>query len=676
MANNTPKASKTPASAEEFLVSDEAQKNIIAFVKGVVQKKAIKTELMNKMEAIDIAYARYTKGSQQEQGLDATGRDNSGQECCGNVFDSDNIVAPIVVSQVDSLVAYLADVFLSGSPIFPVVSAPNERTYAEQLETLLDDHANLGGYVRQLLLFLKDGVKYNISAIEAPWESIEQFKVVADFDNVKTGRKLQPDEKCFTKLKRLDPYNILFDDSVNPGDVAFEGDWGGYIEIISKTKLKRLTTKLGKEKKGMNFDKALGSYARLPKIESSTAPMGNYKTHPTVSDYITARSQIGIVNWDAWMGMDRITNKNIINLYDGSSFEKVVVYARILPSDFGIKAPNPYVVQIWKFVIINMSVVIEATRIISAYDILPILFGQPMEDGLGLQTQSIAEGAIPFQEAATTLFNIKFAASRRAVNDRAVFNADLINPTDVNSKHPAAKIPVRFKALSNLGFDQAYKSIPFDMRGMENVINDARVIVGFSQELTGLNGPSQGQFQKGNKSVQEFNDTMAGSDNRLRLPAMVLECQVFAPLKQILALNIFQYGTNVELVSQKTGQVMKIDIDKLREQVMSFRIADGYSPKSKLASTEVLMGGFNLIMNSPILQANFGKMLPSMFLHMMSLGGVRGMDEYNPQQAVLPPPTPATENLADAALQGGEAAPVDTTTAAPVASDPTGGVPV
>jgi len=61
----------------------------------------------------------------------------------------------------------------------------------------------------------------------------------------------------------------------------------------------------------------------------------------------------------------------------------------------------------------------------------------------------------------------------------------------------------------------------------------------------------RGSFQKGNKSVQEWNDTMGGSDGRLRLPALTLEHQVFNPLKNILKLNIFQYGDDAELVSQR-----------------------------------------------------------------------------------------------------------------------------
>lgn len=648
-----------------FEVSEKAQKNIIALAQSVIARRNQFTEMKNKMEAIDQAYARYTGGEQLEQGLDATGKDVAGNTCCGNVFGEDNIVAPIVVAQVDTMVAYLADIFLSGYPIFPVVSSPSKRKTAEQMEVLLDDHAQLGGYIRQLMLMIKDGVKYNVSAIEAEWSSIEQFTVMDDFSKPDTGRTTKKVPKYFTKIKRLDMYNTVWDYSVSPGDVATEGDYAGYLEVISKTKLKRLLNKLSTEGKSFNTTEALNSWKTLSQAVQAA---GNFQEHPTVSKYVTPRQTQGNVNWDVYLGaQNKSATKDIVNLYDGSSFEKFVLYARILPSDMGIKAPAANTPQIWKFTIINMSVVVSADRIISAYDTLPILMGQPMEDGLGYQTQSVAEGSIPFQEAATTLFNIRFSAARRAVSDRALYLPDMINPSDVNSPVAAAKIPVRLKALSNVGLDGAYKSIPFDMRGTESTINDARTIVGFSQELSGINGPQQGSFQKGNKSVQEWNDTIGGSDNRLRLPAMLYECQVFTPLKQILALNIFQYGEDAQLVSQKTGETVDVKIDELRANVLSFRVADGYSPKSKMASVEMLTAGMNMMMNSPALQQAYGSMLPNIFAHMMQLGGVRDMEQYSPEYKQETAPMALQQQTLQPAAPG---IATDQTTGLPAAATP------
>jgi len=150
---------------------------------------------------------------------------------------------------------------------------------------------------------------------------------------------------------------------------------------------------------------------------------------------------------------------------------------------------------------------------------------------------------------------------------------------------------------------------------------------------------------------------MSGADARLRLPALTLEFQVFMPLKEILKLNIFQYGENAEVVSQKNGSTLTVDIEKLKDQVLAFRIADGYTPKSKLASTESLMNLMQMLSQNQLLQQQLGPMLPGMFGHLAQLLGVRGMEEYIPQAQQ------AQQNqLAAAQMQQG----VDPTTGQPM----------
>ena len=606
----------------------QAQTNVVQFVKAALTVHGRQEELQNKMDAIDIAYARYKTEAQSTSTRRADGVDSPGSTPCGNVFAEDDVTPPIVVSQVDSYVGYLADVFLSGTPMFPIVSNPSNKMYAEQLETLLDDHALLGGYARQLLLFLRNGVKYNYCAVEASWEEIEQFSVAADFESG-TGQKITRAGKGYTAVKNLNMRNVFRDTTVDPGDTSKDGDYAGYIEQVSRMRLKKELNKLSKKGTVYNADKALNSMGSASGMAGG-ANSNYYRQDPNISNYVTAsargQSSGNGVDWDAWF--DGKASGGTSRNY-GTSYQRVVTYARILPTDFGITAPAPNSPQIWKFVLIN-EILISAERIISAYDYLPILFGQPMEDGMGIQTQSVAEAEIPFQEAATTLFNIRFSSARRAVSDRALYDPEGISSKDVNSSAAAPKIPVRLSSLSKKTIRDLYHPIPFDPRGTEGAIQDAQAIVGFSKELHGLNAPKQGQFQKGNKSVTEWNDTMAGSDNRLRLPALILEHQFFSPFKSILVLNIYQYGENAELVSQKSGSVMKIDLAKLRQQVLSFRVADGYTPKSKLASAEMITQGLQMISTSPILQQVYGPMIPGMFAHLMQLGGVRGLEEYDP----------------------------------------------
>lgn len=597
----------------------ESQKRIIHFATRLLDEHRKFSNYLDKMEKIDVAYARYKANIDPATGV-ARGQGIDAATTPVGVMNLPSTTPPVVVSQVDSMVGYLADVFLSGTPMFPVVSSPSTKALAEQLEVLLDDHAALGGYARQLLMFFRDGIKYNYSAIEADWTSIEQYTVMDEL--LEPGiKKTAKDNKSYTKLKRLDPYNVVRDYNVSPGDIAAEGDYAGYIELLSKTKAKRKLQRLANDGEAFNVREAVATA-----LSQSPDGSPNYRIHPQVSDYISARKPISGLNWFQYLGGKESPTVGTDN------YEVFTFYARILPSEFLLSSPSPNTVQIWKFVVINSTIVVQAKRIISAYDYLPILFGQPLEDGLGYQTQSIAEGNIPFQQASETLFNISFNAARRAVSDRALYDPDLIKSKDINAPVPAAKIPVKSNSLDqSKTIRDAYYQIPFDARGTEGALQSGMQIVAFGKELSGLNSPMQGQFQKGNKSVQEWNDTMGGADARLRLPALTLEYQVFQPLKSILKLNIFQYGEDAVTVSQKSGEAVTVDIAKLRQTVLAFRIADGYTPKSKLAGTEAIAGAMQFIAQSQILQQAYGAMLPGMFSHLMQLQGIRGLEEYTPK---------------------------------------------
>lgn len=608
--------------------SREALSNHVRFL---LDTHRLRTDFASKMEAIDQAYARYKSGNVE-----------AGNTGCGDIFASDDVTPPIVVAQVDSMVGYLAEVFCSGSPLFPVVSTPANRTWAEQLETLLDDHALLGGYPRQLLLMLRNAVKYNFGPMECEWAPVKQFSVEGDFTNTTTGRKVEATRKYFNKLNALDPYNTVFDPDVPIGDISEKGDYAGYIEMYSYMRLKQLIARYQTQYKVYDAGAALVTGRQSPVTATQY-----YRQKPDISKLISSyRVAGGNVNWEAWVAGN--TKRSMYNNLMG--YEVVKMYIRILPSDFQISAPQPNTAQIWMVILVNGQLLV-AERVISAYDVLPILFGQPIEDGFGIQTQGVAEGEMEFQDAASKLFNIRFSSARRAVSDRALYVADAINPNDVNSKAAAPKIPVKLTTLANQTLDSVYKQIPFDMRGLETTLQDAQTIVQFSKDLHGQNSPRQGQFQKGNKSVREWNDTMAGSEERLRLPALALEYQFFSPLKSMMTLNIFQFADNVEVISQRTGNVLKIDINELRKQVLSFRLADGYSPKSKLAATDILLQGMQLILGSPVLQQSLGQQLPAIFIHLMSLGGVKGLDEYAQPITSSPPQGPATTGLPSNTLQ-------------------------
>ncbi len=150
----------------------------------------------------------------------------------------------------------------------------------------------------------------------------------------------------------------------------------------------------------------------------------------------------------------------------------------------------------------------------------------------------------------------------------------------------------------------------------------------WQKELSGQNSATRGQLTKGNRTLGEFSSIMGSAENRMRLPALVLEYRLFVKIKEQLKLNLLQFGESTEVISPRNGKPLEVNIDELKKLRLQFEIGDGYTPKSKMANTDVITGGMQLVMNSPILAQSFGPQLPGMFAHMMQLGGVRGFEQY------------------------------------------------
>jgi len=615
-----------PTNRSDRPLSQETQQMLLSSCNSAVTNYQTQaTELRSKMEIIDIAYARFKQRKGTTRNED--GVDRAYDVSCDDEFDAlreqfVDIDVPMLVSQVDTAVGYLADLYLSGYPLFPVVSEPKDKLAAEYIEALIDKHAIVGKYPQELLKFFWDSVKYNFGPLLVEWDTIQHFIRQGDFDAGIEGKpSLAQQEIGFTKLKRLDPYNTFYDMSVAPGELAAQGDYAGYIEQLTPTKLHRLIEKL---------EDAPGHLMNTTKVfNSSAGDASNYYTHPQISNYITSKSKT--FSWENYFSSQDPKRKTSGAVTSGMH-EIAVHYKRLVPKDFKITSPDDYKnrLRIYKIITVDGANVLYVEPVYSALEHLPILIGAPRDDGMGLQTQSVAESVIPMQRAASTLVNIRFHAARRAINDRAIFDSSMIDPKALSNPSPSAKIEAKQNSLTQRKLQDAYYSIPYDSRGTETVLRDALLINDWTNELSGMNRSQQGQFQKGNKTMSEFNTVMDNAEMRQRLPAIMLEFQVFVPMKQMLKLNIWRYASSEVIRSQATGRTLEADLNNLDQNLFDFRVADGYLPKNKIANTDLITGALQMIQSSEMLQQMYGPMLPGLLEHMMQLGGVRGFDQYAP----------------------------------------------
>jgi hypothetical protein len=538
------------------------------------------------MRQTDLAYQREIDFTDEQMKAKISNR-------YGDPTKFQNITVPVVMPQVEAAVTYQSSVFLTGTPIFGFVADPQFEDEAQQLEAIIEENSTRGSWVEQLMLFFRDGFKYNLCAIEVGWGRKVTAALETDINySTSQGR---PKEVIWegNTLRRLDPYNTFFDSRVAPVDIPAKGEFAGWVEIMSRIQLKKFIAELP--------DKIIPNVVAA--FESGLGGGGAAESYyiPQINpDALILKNPRASVDWMAWAAVtatqQQINYKNV--------YEVTTLYARILPADFGLKVPAANTPQVWKFVIVNNQVVIYAERLTNAHGLIPILFGQPLEDGLAYQTKSLADNAQPFQAITSAMWNSVIAARRRAISDRGIYDPSRIAEHHINNDNPSAKIPVRPAAYGK-SVQEAYYPIPFrdDQSGI--LMQESQGVLQFANMVSGQNQVRQGQFVKGNKTQREFDSVMSNANGRDQMTSMLLESQVFTPMKEIIRLNTLQYQAGITLYSPSKGKNVEIDPVALRKAVINFKVSDGLTPTDKLINSDTLQVAMQVIGSSPQISAGY-----------------------------------------------------------------------
>jgi len=514
-----------------------------------------------------------------------------------------NIQVPVVLNSIESAVAYQSSVFLTGVPLFGVSASSKYMDAALQMETIIDNQAIKGGWTRQLQLAFRDSFKYTFSACEVSWQRKKIFTPETDLAFSSTQGK--PVETYWegNVIKRLDPYNIFFDVRYKPTEMSERAEFVGYTELMGRPEFLQFLYSLPFR---MNFKKA----CEAGPSQVGTAFAYDYYIPQLNPSALLNQATAGAINWMQWAGLD--DKKGTINFHN--SYFVTTFYARIVPSDYGISSPAQHIPQIWKFVFVNNQVLVYAERQTNAHNNIPILFMQPLEDGLGYQTKSLAQNSAPFQNVASALVNSSIAARRRSLADRGIYDPSRIDAKHINNDSASAKIPVRPAAYGK-PLSEAYYPIPYRDEQSAQAMADMQVMLKLNEHVTGLNPAQQGQFVKGNKTLFEYQDVMSNANARQQTTSILLETQFFTPLKEILKLNVLQYQGPDSVFSRELEEEVVIDPVVLRKANLIFKVSDGLVPASKQMNSEAFTSAAQTIAAVPQLAGayNIGPLFSYLF---------------------------------------------------------------
>lgn len=588
-----------------MILPRRSQEALLEYSRSCYQVLATNWNIRERMRDIDLLYMRENDWTEEHQRAKTNNR-------LGDSTKFQNITVPIVLPAVEAAVTYQASVFLTGTPIFGVVSNPSNMDAAMQMETVIDDQSVRGGWVRELLKFFRNGFKYNLSAIEVNWA--RQVTAAFETDLSFSTTQARPKEVIWegNTIRNMDMYNVLFDSRVAPCDMHAKGEFAGYTEVMSRIALKQFIQELP-DKLVDNIVPAFESGLGFSGI-SQTGAHSSYYIPSLNPDALLERNAKNTTNWMAWANLAGAEQK--IQYKD--MYEVTTLYARILPSDFSLRVPSPNTPQVWKFIFVNHQVLIYAERQTNAHGMLPMLFCQPQEDGLDYQTKALSQNVAPIQSITSAMWNGVIAARRRAVSDRGIYDPSRITEAHINNPNPSAKIPVRPAAYGK-PVQEAYYPIPFRDEQSAVFMQETQGLLQMANVITGQNQVRQGQFVKGNKTLHEFQSVMSNANGRDQVTSMLLEAQLFTPLKEMLKLNILQYQGGVSLFNRAAEQEVKIDPVALRKAVLDFKISDGLTPTDKLINSDTLQVAMQVIGSSPQIAAGYN--LAPMFSYFIKTQG-------------------------------------------------------
>lgn len=495
--------------------------------------------------------------------------------------------------QRETALAYYQDLFLTGYPIFSVVGDQEEDAAATMLAALCSRDQETFGWHGNILDALGDALDFNMCAAEVTWAT----KRVPTIGMASAESRSPGIENIIAEgnqIKRLNPYNTFWDTRVEPSRAHIDGDFIGYVEAKTYIALKRLMQDLDSSYLVMHNIKA---------VFNST-----FKKELFFVPKIRRDGSSADFSWDKWFGfsdagLSTVDLENSVGVY-----EVTTMYARLIPREWKLRLPSPKQPQIFKLIFVNGHL-LYLEPLMQNYPTLPIVIGQLSK---GADKKSFVEFIMDLQDMATSMSRGTMDSMRRQVADRALYDPTRIRKQDIDSPNPVAKIPVRSNTYQQ-DIRTAFMHIPYEDRFVglfQQNLNAVQMLADFT---TGQNRGAQGQFQRGNKTMEEFQTIMSRGESRMLLGAHRLEDTFFGAIKDILLTNYLIFSQAGQVDDFQPNKEVQIDPAVLRERKPKFKIASGLTPAAKLGNLNAKVQAINMIAMDPILRIeyNLGKIITS-----------------------------------------------------------------
>ena len=311
------------AAASIVPLSTKSQAAFIAYYKSVqLLQNHTRSDTRSRYEFIDRTYQRELNLSKEQARAKAA-------NMAGDVSRFQDMVVPVVMPQVEAAVTHQTSVFLTDDTLFKTIAPPEFMDEALQIETILKDDSIRGGWSRELMMFFRDGFKYNFAPVEVSWGREITQEVKTNLEATANAAELKEILWQGNTLKRLDPYNTFVDTRVPASEVYKHGEFAGYTELMSRIRLKKFIAELPDKLIG-NIVPAFASGLGAPAAASDASNQSYYV--PSINFSVNPIDHFaGGMNWMAWASLSDMRNPN---MEYKDAYEVTTLYCRVLPAEF------------------------------------------------------------------------------------------------------------------------------------------------------------------------------------------------------------------------------------------------------------------------------------------------------------------------------------------------------
>lgn len=542
----------------------------------------------------------------------------------------------VVNSAVEAEVTFMDKVFLSDPKIFPFVSSTEFKELATAVQTLSQQHAMRTRWKSNFISFFRDCAKYNLGILKADWIVKQTYTKQVGLD-ISEKNKLTNVVWQGNEVKWVDLYNCLWDTSVSPVDIPEEGEFFAHIELMTQVRLYKLieSFKLDPEDNEMvDFDEA-NLYTSSAQGLTNNLQYEEPPLDEIIPDYLNNATIENKHDWLSFAGEQSIPDRRKIPKSD-SLYNVCTFYLRLIPNLYGHTDGDSNQIQIWRIVLVNGQYIVRVKRETNLHNLIPIGVAEPTEDSLKYNTPGNIRLITPIQKLMKQLLDRRLASLDRNIRGKTLLNGKYIKKEEYDNR--AADGTIMLNALAaDIPMGQIIQELPFNDSSSNLISQELPYLGRLAEEILGINAASKGQFVKGNRTLQEYQDIMGNADSKQFTRAGIVEAQCFSIIKMIIKSNILQYATETELLDTSSGTVKHFNPADFQRALLDFKLADGLNPASQFINAQETIALFQIL---SVLAAdnnsNYQIDIMDMLIHVLKQGKNIDLSQYIQQKTATP----------------------------------------